>query len=58
VKSGTITSESVEAACPIKAMEFSVAPVVRIVVEPKQASDLPKLVEGLNRLAKSDPCVQ
>lgn len=27
-------------------------------VEPKVASDLPKLVEGLKRLAKSDPMVQ
>lgn len=56
VKSGTISTW--EGACPIKAMKFSVAPVVRVAVEPKQASDLPKLVEGLNRLAKSDPCVQ
>jgi elongation factor 2 len=56
VKSGTISN--VENAHPIKAMKFSVAPVVRIAVEPKIASDLPKLVEGLNRLAKSDPCVQ
>jgi len=39
-------------------MKFSVSPVVRIAVEPKNASDLPKLVEGLKRLAKSDPLVQ
>jgi elongation factor 2 len=39
-------------------MKFSVSRVVRIAVEPKVASDLPKLVEGLNRLAKSDSCVQ
>jgi elongation factor 2 len=56
VKCGTISTS--DTACPIKAMKFSVAPVVRVAVEPKQASDLPKLVEGLNRLAKSDPCVQ
>lgn len=31
---------------------------VRVAVEPKVASDLPKLVEGLKRLAKSDPMVQ
>jgi len=31
---------------------------VRVAVEPKNASDLPKLVEGLKRLSKSDPCVQ
>lgn len=39
-------------------MKFSVSPVVRVAVEPKLASDLPKLVEGLKRLAKSDPMVQ
>jgi len=55
VKCGTITTSN--KAYPIKAMKFSVAPVVRVAVEPKQASDLPKLVEGLQKLAKSDPCV-
>ena len=39
-------------------MKFSVSPVVRVAVEAKNASDLPKLVEGLKRLAKSDPMVQ
>lgn len=39
-------------------MKFSVSPVVRIAVEPKNPADLPKLVEGLKRLAKSDPMVQ
>lgn len=38
-------------------MKFSVSPVVRVAVEPKNASELPKLVEGLKRLSKSDPCV-
>merc|ERR1719201_138586 len=38
-------------------MKFSVSPVVRCAVEPKKAQDLPKLVEGLKRLAKSDPMV-
>lgn len=42
----------------MKAMKFSVSPVVRVAVEPKVASDLPKLVEGLKRLARSDPMVQ
>lgn len=44
-------------AFPIKAMKFSVSPVVRVAVSPKVASDLPKLVEGLKRLSKSDPMV-
>lgn len=38
-------------------MKYSVSPVVRVAVEPKNASDLPKLVEGLKRLSKSDPLV-
>jgi len=39
-------------------VKFSVSPVVRVAVEPKHANDLPKLVEGLKRLSKSDPMVQ
>jgi len=56
VKSGTISTS--ENAHNIRVMKFSVSPVVRVAVEPKNAADLPKLVEGLKRLAKSDPCVQ
>ncbi|KAI3950625.1 hypothetical protein MKW92_006673 [Papaver armeniacum] len=37
--------------------KFSVSPVVRVAVQCKIASDLPKLVEGLKRLSKSDPMV-
>jgi len=55
VKSGTITTS--EVAHNIRVMKFSVSPVVRVAVEPKTPSDLPKLIEGLKRLAKSDPCV-
>ena len=55
LKSGTISTHD-EAHC-IKTMKFSVSPVVRCAVEPKKAQDLPKLVEGLKRLAKSDPMV-
>lgn len=57
-KNATLTNERSEDAHPIKAMKFSVSPVVRVAVEPKVASDLPKLVEGLKRLSKSDPMVQ
>ncbi|KAG1015760.1 hypothetical protein G6F57_015908 [Rhizopus arrhizus] len=55
VKSGTITTS--EVAHNMKVMKFSVSPVVQVAVEVKNANDLPKLVEGLKRLAKSDPCV-
>ena len=56
-KNATLTNEKCDDAFPLKAMKFSVSPVVRVAVEPKIASDLPKLVEGLKRLAKSDPMV-
>ncbi|KAI8892433.1 P-loop containing nucleoside triphosphate hydrolase protein [Globomyces pollinis-pini] len=55
LKSGTITTS--ENAHNLKVMKFSVSPVVRMAVECKNPNDLPKLVEGLKRLSKSDPCV-
>jgi elongation factor 2 len=55
LKSGTLTTN--ETAHNLKVMRFSVSPVVRRSVEVKNAQDLPKLVEGLKRLSKSDPCV-
>jgi len=33
----------------MRQMKFSVSPVVRVAVEAKNPSDLPKLVEGLKR---------
>merc|ERR1712117_769318 len=56
VKTGTITT--FKEAHNLKVMKFSVSPVVRVAVEPKNPADLPKLVEGLKRLSKSDPMVQ
>merc|ERR1711931_233108 len=55
VKTGTLTTS--ENAHNMKQMKFSVSPVVRVAVEPKDPQHLPKLVEGLKRLAKSDPMV-
>ncbi|CAN3356399.1 elongation factor 2 [Diutina catenulata] len=55
LKSGTITTN--EGAYNMKVMKFSVSPVVQVAVDVKNANDLPKLVEGLKRLSKSDPCV-
>jgi len=55
VKTGTLTT--FENAHNMKQMKFSVSPVVRVAVEPKDPQHLPKLVEGLKRLAKSDPMV-
>jgi len=56
VKTGTLTTY--DNAHNLKMMKFSVSPVVRVAVEAKDPSQLPKLVEGLKRLAKSDPMVQ
>merc|ERR1719328_433612 len=56
VKTGTISTY--EQAHNMKVMKFSVSPVVRVAVDCKNPADLPKLVEGLKRLAKSDPMVQ
>jgi len=56
VKTGTLSTSAT--AHNMKQMKFSVSPVVRVAVEAKNPSDLPKLVEGLKRLSKSDPMVQ
>merc|ERR1712209_74879 len=55
LKSGTLTT--VEDAHNIADMKYSVSPVVEIAVRPKDGKDLPKLVEGLKKLSKSDPLV-
>jgi elongation factor 2 len=55
LKAGTISSH--DDAYPFVTMKYSVSPVVRVAVECVNASDLPKLMEGLKRLAKSDPLV-
>jgi len=55
-KTGTLATE--ESTYPLVSMKFSVSPVVRVAVEPKNPADLPKLVEGLKRLSRSDPLVQ
>jgi len=56
LKSGTITTSA--SAHPIKTMKFSVSPIVQVAVSPKNPGELPKLVEGMKKLSKSDPSVQ
>jgi len=56
VKTGTISTA--KDAHNLRVMKFSVSPVVKVAVECKNPADLPKLVEGLKRLSKSDPMVQ
>jgi elongation factor 2 len=55
LKQGTISDS--EDAHNIRVMKYSVSPVVRVAVKAKNAQDLPKLVEGLVKLSKSDPLV-
>eukprot|EP00914_Ancora_sagittata_P034537 GHVO01069712.1.p1 GENE.GHVO01069712.1~~GHVO01069712.1.p1 ORF type:complete len:512 (-),score=107.81 GHVO01069712.1:100-1476(-) len=55
LKTGTITT--LEESYNIADMKYSVSPVVRVAVRPKDTKELPKLVEGLKKLAKSDPLV-
>lgn len=55
MKQGTLSTS--EIAHSIRVMKYSVSPVVRVAVEPVSAGDLPKLVEGIKRLSKSDPLV-
>merc|ERR1719364_640826 len=55
MKQGTLATAE-DAHC-IRVMKYSVSPVVRVAVDVKNASDLPKLVEGLKKLSKSDPLV-
>jgi len=55
LKTATITD--LDTAMPLKDMKFSVSPVVQVSVDVKTPSDLPKLIEALKRLSKSDPLV-
>jgi len=55
LKSGTITT--IETAHNITPMKYSVSPVVKVAVKIKDGKDLPKLVDGLKKLSKSDPLV-
>ncbi len=56
VKQGTISDNA--NANIIKSMKYSVSPVVRIAIQPKNPADLPKLIDGLKKMAKTDPLVQ
>lgn len=56
MKTGTLSDHP--DAHTIRNMKYSVSPVVRVAVKPKNAADLPKLVDGLKKLGKSDPLVQ
>lgn len=56
MKTGTITT--FEHAHNTRVRKFSLSSVVQVDVKTKNLANLPKLVEGLKQLAKSDPMVQ
>jgi len=56
LKSGTITNS--DKIYPFKTMKFSVAAIVQMAIEPKNASDLPKLIDGLKKLSKTDQIIK
>ena len=52
LKQGTISDN--EEAHLIKRMKYSISPIFKVSVEVRNANDLPKLVEGLRKLSKSE----
>lgn len=56
VKTGSITSQ--EQVHSIRTIKHSVSPVVRVAIKPKNIANLPKLVEGLRKLAKTERSVK
>lgn len=57
VKSGTIVGGDYTDCYPLKNMNFSVSPVVRYSIRPKNASDIAKFADTLKKFVKSDPCL-
>lgn len=56
VKQGTLSN--LPSAYPIKAMKYSVSPVVRVALQPVNQADQPKLVQAMLRLSQSDPLLR
>ena len=57
VKTGTVTSANIKNSFPIRSMKYSVSPVFRVAVKPKNAADLKKVIDGIAKLSKSDSLV-
>ncbi|XP_030621732.1 elongation factor-like GTPase 1 isoform X2 [Chanos chanos] len=56
LKSATISTSP---ACPpFTPLNFEATPIVRVAVEPKHPSEMPKLVRGMKLLNQADPCVE
>ncbi|XP_034039966.1 elongation factor-like GTPase 1 isoform X2 [Thalassophryne amazonica] len=56
LKSATL---STSAACPpFTTLNFEATPIVRVAIEPKHPSEMPKLVHGMRLLNQADPCAE
>uniref|UniRef100_A0A8C1PS52 Elongation factor-like 1 n=1 Tax=Cyprinus carpio TaxID=7962 RepID=A0A8C1PS52_CYPCA len=56
LKSATISTSP---ACPpFTPLSFEATPIVRVAVEPKHPSEMPKLVRGMRLLNQADPCAE
>ena len=56
LKQGTLAS--LDTTQPLKELQYSVSPVVRVALHPKDPALLPKLVEACRRLAQGDPLLR
>ncbi|XP_071776951.2 elongation factor-like GTPase 1 isoform X1 [Centroberyx gerrardi] len=56
LKSATISTSP---ACPpFTPLNFEATPIVRVAIEPKHPSEMPKLVRGMRLLNQADPCAE
>ncbi|KAK9971344.1 hypothetical protein ABG768_024716 [Culter alburnus] len=56
LKSATISTSP---ACPpFTPINFEATPIVRVAIEPKHPSEMPKLVRGMRLLNQADPCAE
>ncbi|XP_066503596.1 elongation factor-like GTPase 1 [Hoplias malabaricus] len=56
LKSATVSTSP---ACPpFTPLNFEATPIVRVAIEPKHPSEMPKLVSGMRLLNQADPCVE
>lgn len=58
MKTGTIASADIAQPYPMRAIKDDyVSPIVSVHVQPKNPVDLPKLIDGIRKLAKLDSSV-
>ncbi|XP_022525240.2 elongation factor-like GTPase 1 [Astyanax mexicanus] len=56
LKSATVSTSP---ACPpFTPLNFEATPIVRVAIEPKHPSEMPKLVRGMRLLNQADPCAE